>query len=363
MNKIKFTSPVNKGETFTIDELFDVSENQKEFQKYINDEKEKQIDSLKEQLDNKYKAAANKKIEEMVIIKSKEIELNYKEKNIEEFAKLKALTEAKDETIKSITKQLEENKEIIKTARQEIEKSLNESYERRNQDLEDKFKEKEKNLAMASKQANVIGENAEEEIRGVISSLFPNDKIIKPNASMGEADIFHEIMNQNKSLGSIYYEIKNKNSWAVKDLENFAAKVRARKDDFNIFIGKVIMKDVSKSPHIKKITNELYFDERNNIYVSTFDSYPHVVYTLRQLLFKYISEINVQENISDIKDKLFEFIRSQEFSNYFQRMLNSVSQANAHFENIQRESTKGKFQLDLIKTDVENLVEKSKSFI
>ncbi len=363
LKKIKFISPkdIKKGEEFSFGELFDSNENidslleaNKEFIKNHADveiNKEKSIlekrfkekeEDLREYFDNLKKdleKSAKSQIEDRVEI---------------EKSKIKSKYEVEKTRSEMLEKQNKENRKIIdslkETYEEMLESKLDKIREANKKDREELIKEYEDK----AKSASTIGENAEEEIRYQLKSLFPNDMIEKPNHAKGEADVLHTIVDSGKSISRIYYEIKNRKNWSNADYQNFANKVRKEDHEFNIYIAQSLPKQ-TKDQNIRQFNEGFFYDEVNNIYLVSFDNWlPIIVVIRRQAIELEQTKLNA-ESMDEIRDRVYTFFKSPEFNNYFTRLKKNFDEIEEVFKAIQKATVDGKSIKEKAVLEIANL--------
>jgi hypothetical protein len=105
------------------------------------------------------------------------------------------------------------------------------------------------------------------------------------------------------------------------------------------------------------INEALYYDNTSNVYLVSFDTYLPVVFGLRNMFVKFQKELNKQGDIKSIKDKLYEFITSDEFKNYFSIIKANVRELELIFKQIQTQTSKGIGEINNIGQQVDNLIE------
>ncbi len=368
--KIEFISPkdIKKGEVFTFEDLFALDDNLKLFNHTIKSRVIEEVskgmieerNKLHISFDNEFKKKEEvlrqnietemKKNNDYIRLKieseSREKELNL----MQEISSLKSLKNSLTEVNQSLKERLEENKDLKSQYEEMTEYKLNILRKEFSKEKENLIKEYEDK----TKSATTIGENAEEDIRNKLINSFKDDRIIKPNHAIGEADVLHEIVLNGEKISSIYYEIKNRKSWSRANYENFVDKVRKNDHDFNIFISSALPK-TSRESHLKLFAEDFLYDEINNVYLVTFENWLPIIFAMRNQAIK-ISQIKGRENIeNDIKQKVYEFFQSPDFKNYFSRVLKNVAELEKIFKSIQSSTIKGMAETNKISLEIENL--------
>ncbi len=363
IKKFKFIAPkdIKKGELFSFEELYDSDENidslmdvNKSFIESVAKNKSNEVEEklladyrkkeeeLREYFEKKkldLEVAANEKVDSAVKVAEANIKSQLEVAN----SKVDMLSEINEESKKTIN--------TLKTVYDDmLEQKLNKLREENAKERESLIKEYEDK----QKSSTTIGENAEEEVRSSLRTLFPEDIIEKPNHALGEADIMHTIVDKGKNISRVYYEIKNKKKWAMADYENFAAKVRKEDHDFNIYIAKTLPKQ-SKSQNLFEFNSNFFYDEVNNIYLTSFDNWLPVIAVIRkQAITLYQTKAN-QESMNDIKDKIYEFFKSPEFNNYLIRLKKNFDELEEVFKAIQKSTVDGKAVKERAALEIANL--------
>lgn len=374
MKEIKFTAPrdIKTGEIFTFDELFKHDENLSAFNDATNDlilEKvksqlrEKEIELSKEfenknneqeKMFNEIKEKWSKESEEL-LSKQKEMLTKEAENSVasekNELKSNNSILEAKVEFLENINK---ENKDTLS----KLKETYDDLLQQRLSDEREKFSLKEAELIkeMQDKRlsATTIGEDAEEEIRMKLKELFVDDIITKPNHATGGADVQHDIVNRGEVVSSIYYEVKNRKTWNKSQYDNFADKVRKEKHDFNIFIAKSLPK-ATKEQQLTQFSEDLFYDEVNNIYLTSFENWLPVIAVIRKQAITITQLKNNSDQINDIKEKVYTFFKSPEFMNYFSRIIENLRITEGLFKSIQSSTIKGVAEINKATIEIETL--------
>lgn len=379
--KIKFTSPrdIKKGEQFTLSEIFSIEKNLSGYNKLIentvSNEVERREAELQKNIKIKYEEMFNSQKDKLEkIYEENKFQLNKlfdeKESNIRlqvnnefqakelEFNKKLSKLESSEEKYKEINQQLnfllKEKQTIFDSLKQKytelLEEKLNILRKEHNNEKEKLIKQYED----AKKSATTIGANAEQDVFDKLNKYFQTDIITKPNHKEGGADILQKIVENDKKIAKIYYEIKNRKTWARKDYENFADKVRKEKYEFNIFISFSLPKS-SKEQHMKAFGDNFLYDEINNIYLVSFDNWLPIVVTIRNQAISLYNLNDQKQHQTDIKQKIFEFFNSATFNNYFSRIKKNINQTNRFFDDIQTSTLNGKSEINKMYIEIGNL--------
>ncbi len=363
IKKFKFISPrdIKAGEEFSFEELFQSDENLDalvEVNKLlIQEEAKKLLDLKEEKLSAKYRDKENELREYFDRMKiDLQEQANEKVQNAVSIAKSEIQTqlEVAKTKVEMLTKTDEEKNEIIESMKE----SYDEILEQRLGKLrEEHSKEKEaliKEYEDKTKSATTIGEDAEEEIRSTLRNLFPNDSIEKPNHALGEADVLHTIVNNGKDVSRVYYEIKNRKNWSNADYENFATKVRKEDHEFNIYIAQALPKQ-SKNQNLVQFNESLFYDEVNNIYLTSFENWLPVIAVIRRQAIELKQVQANSESMNDIKDRVYAFFKSPEFNNYFMRLKKNFDEIETVFKAIQKATVDGKAIKEKASLEILNL--------
>ncbi len=350
IKKFKFISPkdIKAGEEFSFEELFDSDENIDaliEVNKMLIEDQALKLLSRKEQeLQERYKSKEDDLREYFDRMKDDlQSQANEKVTNAVSIAKseIQSQLEVAQAKVEMLTKTDAEKKDIIDSLRESYDEILE---QRLDKIREEHSKEKEaliKEYEDKTKSASTIGEDAEETIRATLRSLFPNDSIEKPNHALGEADVLHTIINNGKDVARVYYEVKNRKNWSNADYENFATKVRKEDHEFNIYIAQALPKQ-SKSQHLIQFNEGMFYDEVNNIYLTSFENWLPVIAVIRRQAIELKQVQANSESMNDIKDRVYSFFKSPEFNNYFIRLKKNFEEIETVFKAIQKATVDGK---------------------
>ncbi len=363
IKKFKFTAPrdIKSGEVFSFEELFGSNENMDALievnKMLIEDEAEKLLSKREQELQERYKSKEDDLREYFERMKNDlQEQANEKVNNAVSIAKseVQSQLEVAQAKVEMLTKTTEEKKEIIDSLKETYEEILEQKLDKIRADHSKEKEELIKEYEDKAKSASTIGEDAEETIRSTLRSLFPNDSIEKPNHALGEADVLHTIINNGKDVARVYYEVKNRKNWSNADYENFATKVRKEDHEFNIYIAQALPKQ-SKSQHLIQFNEGMFYDEVNNIYLTSFENWLPVIAVIRKqaIVLKQVQANS--ESMNDIKDRVYAFFKSPEFNNYFMRLKKNFEEIETVFKTIQKATVDGKAIKEKATLEVLNL--------
>lgn len=354
--EIEFISPkdMKKGDIFTFEEVFSLDENITRFEKatseLVDDKASKEVEAKlkgerkllekeKELLAQEFENRINRMQDEAQSKIDAEIKIaraDAKQDAQEEINQLKVKAELSDNF-----------KEQVKDLRNDLDKvkeAYNEVLEQKLEDLRSKhelaIEEKIKEIEEAKLSNKAIGDAGEDYVREQLSDAWNDDNVIKPNAAKGEADVLHQIKYNGEVIASIYYEVKNRKSWARSDYDNFVEKVRNEEHEFNIYIANALPKS-SREQHIKYFNEDFMYDEINNIYMLKFSNWLPVIAALRNHAIKLNEIQGTKDRVVDIKDKVYDFFKSPDFANYYSRTTNNILEVKKHFKSIKDTADKG----------------------
>ncbi len=342
--KIKLPSTLVGKEEFTLGEVFSIDENRIAFEEAIEKDV-KSASKLKEkEIKDNLKLEYNEKFEEYKknVDKSKNEEIKIKveaEKNLLKSEKEKV-------------KYLKESNEDIKKSLDMVEKVYQEKLKEEMRAADKKHATEIANLKKQT--SNEIGELGEEEVINKITEILPNDKVSKPSAQAGEADVLVEM----NSGETIYIEVKNRKNWSKANYENFAQKIRKRSDSGALFISKALPKN---SKEFITINEGFLYHPTDDIYLTSFASFAPAVYTIRQLTSKYGRMLKEANASQETQKKLFDFIGSSEYENYFSTYKKHIEDLEKVFKAIQKETSKGLGKVSELDIGIENLYEVTNS--
>lgn len=363
IKNIKFKSPrdIKEGEYFSFDELYSSDENMESLleanKEVIKNKVNLEMNSLKDEL----KIKLNEKEEELrVHFERKEQEAENKAKQQVENevklaeAKLESKLRESEVRVEMLVKSESEKNDIIKTMKDTYESILEEKLN----NLRTEFSKEKENLIKEYEDKRLsnatIGDDAEEEIRQKLKNIFPNDIIEKPNHAIGGADVLHSIVHNGKDICKVYYEVKNRKNWSKADYENFADKVRREDHSFNIYIAQALPKQ-SKDQSLKQFNEELFYDEVNNIYLTSFNNWLPVIAVIRRQAIETSQLIKNNESINDIKERVYTFFKSPDFLNYFNRLKTNFKEMDEVFKAIQKKTIDGKTINERASLEISNL--------
>jgi hypothetical protein len=121
-------------------------------------------------------------------------------------------------------------------------------------------------------------------------------------------------------------------------------KVNTSKHDYYIYVHNKLVGSRGEGDFIE-IAPNLTFDNRNKIFITNFDSVISLVFILREVLVEYSKKIAVSESKATLAEKIFEFVKSSEFKNYFTRAEEKRAAAEMYFDKIVDQAQKGKVEL------------------
>jgi exonuclease VII large subunit len=214
---VEFVSVVDKGQTFTFEQLLSFDENQKILEKFIQEQVNDQKSDLEAKIRNELTAKMQEKLEvtqRELQVKAKEAILAKEKELQEDKARLQASLEVHENSKKQIIEEKDERikelKDLIAKIQEESKENINAINSQVEKRIEDAVARKTEELTAKRKSAVQIGDLGEQQIMDSLKSLFPTDIIVKPEEHSGGADIDMTIMEGNKEIGSILFEVKNK---------------------------------------------------------------------------------------------------------------------------------------------------------
>ena len=337
---IKIVLPENLvcKQEFTLGEVFSLDENRQAFEDVVNNEVKLIAKAKESEIEQELKLKFSDQLEE------------YK-KQVQEVSEKEIA--AKIETEKVLLKSEQEKVEFLKNANNDLKQSLSkvESVYETKLNEEKRIITEKHAIEIANMKkltSNEIGDMGEDEVISKITDMLPEDKVTKPSAQAGEADVLIEMSNGE----TIYIEVKNRKNWTTKNYENFAAKTRNRSDAGALFISKALPKN---SKDFIAITEEFFYNPVDDVYLTSFANFAPAVYTIRQLTSKYSRKLREANASQETQKKLFDFIGSSEYENYFAKYKKNIDELEKVFKAIQKESSKGLGTLSTLNIEIDNL--------
>jgi len=363
--KLKITSPVDKGETFKIEQAMNPDQIQKDFNQVIDNieidlqnEFDKKVIEIKNEVKIKLENENNTEIERRKKILNDELEerkklliekVQFEKERIENESSKKhnalenqiALLNKDKEILKALEnnylKLKEENKDYIGQLTKSDEKitilvnqmrheEANRYNDKNKKTVSEKLKEELERQGKELKSAE-IGANFENTIKAELEAIFSRkDRFnIPPNkvGDVGGIDLIQEVFAKNEKtneydmkIGTIAWEFKNHNKWSAPEYTKFVEKVKINSWDINIFLTReAIIKDTRNNKYYEKISDDLIYDSLNNIYIVTYSSYKELVIGLRQQLIKYKPLLS-EKKIDTVSEHLYEYIKSSKFKEH-----------------------------------------------
>jgi hypothetical protein len=256
-----------------------------------------QTKALQEELEEK-----NKKISEA---NKKELELLKKQRQLEEKSEQLELEVER--------KMAEERKKISEEA---VKKAAEENML--------KMREKDDQLAAMKKQIDELkrraevssqeaqGEALEGTLQDTLKQAFPFDKFEEVKKGARGADIIQIVRNQlGKECGTILWESKNTKDFQKGWIEKLKTDQQEAKADIAVIMSIALPKEVDN------------FGKYEGIWITDYKTAPGLAVAFRDTLIGIAREKMIVEHQDDIKDLVYKYIMSQEFTMRLKRIVDA----------------------------------------
>lgn len=278
-----------------------------------------QISNTKAELENQLQLELESKKVEFI----KNLE-NEKLSHQEEVNKLKQKVLQEQQNSKLLRSQVEnEIREEFLNEQDDIQKRIEESiknkYELKLKQLQIKESEYKKEIQhlhdkVDGEENRIKGESQELVIEEWLGSEFPLDDIVEIKKGQNGADTLLEINDSRQNIiGSILIESKRtknfSNSW-----------IKKLKEDLKSVKGNVGVIVTQTMPNGKD-----YLHELDGIWICHYSEYKNVIKVLRKSLLAIHSVVHTQEQSSDTKSLVFQYLTSVEFKQVIETILEGFS--------------------------------------
>lgn len=298
------------------------------------------------------KQAIELKAKEQTIAEQISEQLNTERKKIAEQEKAKILAEQAEQT-KALQEELEEkNKKISEANKKELEllkkqRQLEEKSEQLELEVERKMaeerkkiseeavkkaaeenmlkmREKDDQLAAMKKQIDELkrraevssqeaqGEALEGTLQDTLQQAFPFDKFEEVKKGARGADITQIVRNQlGKECGTILWESKNTKDFQKGWIEKLKTDQQEAKADIAVIMSVALPKEIDN------------FGKYEGIWITDYKTAPGLAVAFRDTLIGIAREKMIVEHQDDIKDLVYKYITSQEFTMRLKRIVDA----------------------------------------
>ena len=213
--------------------------------------------------------------------------------------------------------------ERVKAAKQEQDKATREALDAKTKlekgDLERKLEIVSKQLEEAQRKINqgsqeAQGEVLEEQFRDALERSFGKpDKIREIKKGARGADMALDIHSpQGVLLGSILFETKRTEKWNSNWIEKIKGDLLENRADVGVIIATNLPEGVR------------YFDQIEGVYIASPTCGLQLAHVLRETIVSVAREKNLQVNMEDKAQVLYNYFRSSEFKQRVERVVRAV---------------------------------------
>ncbi len=275
-----------------------------------------QLEEAREKFRKEEEIRIRKQIEQEVELKLKDKQ-NEAEELKEQNKKLQEQTLETNKLLRQLQKQLaEKDVEMEKKLQAEEEKIRLEVRRRADEENNLKNREKDKKLDDALKMAEEYkrkfeqgsqqtqGEVLEEFLENTLRTTFIYDEIQPVPKGIRGADVIQVVRNKfGKTAGKIVWESKRTKVWAGDWIAKLKEDKRSVKADVAVLVSNVLPSGVKG------------FGNHDGVWVANYESILGVATALRIMLLEVAIAKSGSMTTSEAKDRLFEFVQSNEFRN------------------------------------------------
>jgi hypothetical protein len=294
---------------------------------------EKQLREDRKAIEDKVKRRLTEEQEEQ--FKSLQQELNEKSEQVKELNRSKAEIEKlkrekgelKEEAEAAAQKKLNE---LLLAEKDKIRRTEEEKNELRFKELQKQLEDQKKlTEEMKRKQEQgsmqMQGEVQELAIEEWLSNHFPLDTIeeIKKGARGGDCiQIVNTRTRQN--CGKIYYESKRTKDFQPSWIEKFKADMRDKGADIGVLVTEAMPSDFDR------------MGMKDGVWICTYEEFKALCAVLRETIIKLSSAISSQENKGDKMSMLYDFLTSNEFRMQIEAIVEGFSAMKTALESEKR---------------------------
>lgn len=294
---------------------------------------EKQLREDRKAIEDKVKRRLTEEQEEQ--FKSLQQELNEKSEQVKELNRSKAEIEKlkrekgelKEEAEAAAQKKLNE---LLLAEKDKIRRTEEEKNELRFKELQKQLEDQKKlTEEMKRKQEQgsmqMQGEVQELAIEEWLSNHFPLDTIeeIKKGARGGDCiQIVNTRTRQN--CGKIYYESKRTKDFQPSWIEKFKADMRDKGADIGVLVTEAMPNDFDR------------MGMKDGVWICTYEEFKALCAVLRETIIKLSSAISSQENKGDKMSMLYDFLTSNEFRMQIEAIVEGFSAMKTALESEKR---------------------------
>ncbi|HRE41680.1 MAG TPA: DUF2130 domain-containing protein [Ignavibacteria bacterium] len=265
-----------------------LEEEKKRIEKLAREESELKIKQLEEENEKRKKENLKLKQKELDLLKA-ESELKEKQEQLK-LETEKQMLEQKEKIVTEV-RQKEEEKHLLKM--KEYEKQLEDQKK-----LIDEMKRKSEQGSM-----QMQGEVLELALEDLLKSEFPFDKIEEVAKGSKGADVIQTVINNlQNECGIIIYESKRTKSFSEGWIDKLKEDMRNVKATVAILVTETLPKDQTKPAY------------RNGVWVCSFSDVKFLATLFRESILREYSIKSIQENKSGLKDMMYDYITSTEFT-------------------------------------------------
>ena len=294
---------------------------------------EKQLREDRKAIEDKVKRRLTEEQEEQ--FKSLQQELNEKSEQVKELNRSKAEIEKlkrekgelKEEAEAAAQKKLNE---LLLAEKDKIRRTEEEKNELRFKELQKQLEDQKKlteEMKRKQEQGSIQmqGEVQELAIEEWLSNHFPLDTIeeIKKGARGGDCiQIVNTRTRQN--CGKIYYESKRTKDFQPSWIEKFKADMRDKGADIGVLVTEAMPSDFDR------------MGMKDGVWICTYEEFKALCAVLRETIIKLSSAISSQENKGDKMSMLYDFLTSNEFRMQIEAIVEGFSAMKTALESEKR---------------------------
>lgn len=295
----------------------------------FNQELNKQLEE-KLQLERKsIEEELRKKLQDEKTLETEELRssLDKYKKMVEEYVKKLMESESK------ITELTIKNQENAYKIQAEFNKRLQEELERKNKENEQKEKEYKYKIQELQEQIERLNQKAQfdsQKISGEIQEIileetlkneFHEDIIEPVPGGKKGADVIQSVSYRGAIVGKIIWESKRTQKFENKWIEKLKEDQRSSSADIAVLVTTAMPKERSK------------FIVESNVIITEFAYVIPLTVILRKQLIDIFSLKNSYDSKNEIKDLLFEYVNSNEFSQNIERVLETLMRLRRQIDN------------------------------
>ena len=220
------------------------------------------------------------------------------------------IAEIQEEAAREARKEADEYfRDKIRAKQDEVEKEKGEGRKERlrlEKQVDDLMRRLQK------KTADELGRIPEEDLRNLLQSEFPHDRIVHQGKGKRGGDIIHTILESGEEVGKIIYEVKNTLNWSNAFLTQAKKHRMAYESPYVILVTRAFP------------SGERDFAERDGVWIVSGDKAPILARVFREAIVELARQHAAGEEVRTKAGELYDYLRGPEFRERIRAIFASV---------------------------------------